>query len=356
MTYFFRYVFFFASYLIFLSTIDAADDNGSTPAPSIKLPFTLDFTNFDLSQATLGPTSPAPVISETSAPITETSAPITETSAPTIETPAPITATTPPSPAPIIATTPNPTTIQPVSTTLSEREPIDTETIQLQSTLSEIGSLECDLDEPIQIGERHSICIVLGNNANWKSEVEYLQYAFQPKADQYSKFHIDQSYKDLIVDKGLVEGNQNLTYFFGVNESVSFVRMYYEPKKGDSYEDDDQHRIYPIITAIIDVKKGMVQGLDYDNSCEFCPKDKCADNTYTFDGKNPKSMRKGCYLTRKECNDLAEIGDTTCDLKFYFVWTGTEIDGKSFQSSQYRFSAFPPSSIMNQFKNFFSSK
>jgi len=353
MTYFFRYVFFFASYLIFLTTIDAADDNGSTPAPSSrKFDFGIDFTGLDLFQVTLGPTSPATVIIETSAPITETSAP-------TIETPAPITATTPPSPAPIIATTSNPTTIQPVSTTLSEREPIDTETIQLQSTLSEIGSLECDLDKPIQIGERHSICIVLGNNANWTSEVDYLQYKFQPKADQYSKYHIDQSYKDLIVDKGLVEGKQDLTYFFGVNESVSFVRMYYEPKKGDSYEDDhDQHRIYPFITAIIDVKDGIVQGLDYDNSCGFCGKDKCADNTYTFDGKNPrsKSMRKGCYLTRKECNDLAEIGDTTCDLKFYFVWTGTDIDGKSFQSSQYRFSAFPPSSIMNQFKNFFSSK
>jgi len=213
-------------------------------------------------------------------------------------------------------------------------------------------------EETIRIGDRHTICLMIGSDLNWSSELSYVRYTFRPKADEYSKFHIEKSYNDLVKTHVLGQGSpRNVTYFLGVGQNVSYTRMYHEPVsrgKTDSYGDDENDKIFPFMTAMIDVKDGKIIGLVWDNSCGFCPKRDCLKNTYTFTGQLAPSVsqRKGCYLTRKQCDQLAEEDDdTTCDMNLYVIWTGTDIDGKPFQSSGYRFSAFPPSSIQHQFSN-----
>lgn len=140
---------------------------------------------------------------------------------------------------------------------------------------------------------------------------------------------------------------------------MSFLRVYYDPIKG---------RIFPFLTAIIDVDGGIVKGIAWDNACVFCSPDRCLENTYDFDGNlatNLQGQSKGCYVDEKECNALQatksstctpageckEKGctcDSQCDIRIYVVWTGTDIDGNAFQSSSSRFSAFPAQNLQDR--------
>lgn len=124
--------------------------------------------------------------------------------------------------------------------------------------------------------------------------------------------------------------------------SLSFLRVYYDPKKG---------RIFPFLTAIIDVTNGVVQGIAWDNACVFCSSDLCIENTYNFAGQPATDLEgqsMGCYLEKATCNAMQPKGGTDCDIKLFVVWTGTDVKGEVFQSSGNRFSAFPPAKIQDR--------
>ena len=116
------------------------------------------------------------------------------------------------------------------------------------------------------------------------------------------------------------------------------------------YIDFPLQRIYPFLTAIINVDKGNILGITWDDACVFCEMSECQSNTYNFDGsvataEQAKQPLDGCYLTREECRGFAASGNTLCDLKLYVVWTGTDADGNALLSSDSRFSMFPPTRI-----------
>jgi hypothetical protein len=90
-------------------------------------------------------------------------------------------------------------------------------------------------------------------------------------------------------------------------------------------------------------------GISWDDSCIFCTSNVCEPNTFAFDGMlttsdEAKQPVGGCYITREECTRLLSEGQADCDLLLYVVWTGTDSNGKDFQSSSFRFSAFPAQS------------
>jgi hypothetical protein len=114
------------------------------------------------------------------------------------------------------------------------------------------------------------------------------------------------------------------------------------------------------LTAIIDVQKGVVKGITWDDACLFCSNAKCEENTYDYNGrirsqKDSGQPTKACYIDQAECN-AAAVGSSTgqpgakpiCDLSVYFVWTGDDADGKALQSSAFRFSAFPEQELQNR--------
>jgi hypothetical protein len=113
---------------------------------------------------------------------------------------------------------------------------------------------------------------------------------------------------------------------------VSFQKIYINTDK-----------VFPELTAIIDVEDGVVKAISWDDGCLFCPDSECSTNTFGYDGKAASvgTPVGSCGKTRTEC-DLGVIADSTeCDLKLHIVWTGTDANGIAFQSSAYRFSAFP---------------
>jgi len=137
---------------------------------------------------------------------------------------------------------------------------------------------------------------------------------------------------------GTIWSGNNLTVGAASYDGLSFLRTYYQPETA---------RVYPYLTAIINVDKGVVTGITWDNACVFCTKDKCDEITFDFNGiqqtqETSGQPTAGCYIEEGECRrKIAEEQSTECDLTLYVAWTGTDSRGAAFQSSAYRFSAFP---------------
>ena len=126
--------------------------------------------------------------------------------------------------------------------------------------------------------------------------------------------------------------------------SLSFLRRYY---------DKDLGLIYPFLTAIVDVKNGVVTGISFDDACIFCQSSACSENTYGFDGElaDINQPTKGCALSRVACEAIHLAGGTQCDLQLYVVWTGTDDDGNVLSSADSRFSNFEPKQLQQRFND-----
>jgi hypothetical protein len=139
--------------------------------------------------------------------------------------------------------------------------------------------------------------------------------------------------------------SKNITAGVASQDQLSFLRRYFDFELG---------LIYPYLTAIIDVKDGVVIGITWDDACVFCGSDKCNENTVDFNGveatqKSSGQPTKGCYIPQEDCNLLiTEQSRTDCDVLVYVVWTGTDSSGKTFQSAANRFSNFEPQEVQDR--------
>lgn len=214
-----------------------------------------------------------------------------------------------------------------------------------------------DPDAKLELGKKTTICVTLSSSAEWNippPAARTLRLSFQPDADEYSRFHVPSSYQDLIAEKStsIFDGLNNVTIHVASQKVLSFQRMFFTPNAGAG-------RLFPYLTAIIDVTKGVVTGITWDDACLFCANDMCVENTYDFNGNmgtqsEYKQPTKGCYIQQPECvaatiasaAATADAGGATgdphpCDILVYVVWTGDDKNGKALQSSAFRFSAFP---------------
>ena len=138
-------------------------------------------------------------------------------------------------------------------------------------------------EELVELGKQTTICITLSSSAEWNvpppATARTLRLSFRPVADEFSRFHVLSSYKDLIEDQStqVFDGSGNVTIHVASQKVLSFQRMFYSQSGGVG-------RIFPHLTAIIDVKKGVVNGITWDDACLFCSDDKCLENTYDFNG------------------------------------------------------------------------
>ena len=149
------------------------------------------------------------------------------------------------------------------------------------------------------------------------------------------------AYRDLVQQRELDYALPNISVFAASGASLSFLRRYYEQNQG---------LIYPFLTAIVNVKDGVVNGIAFDDSCGFCPPDACLENTYGFDGL-PATVEpsRGCSMTKTTCDEIHGAGGNQCDLQLYVVWTGTDEDGNVLNSADSRFSLFEPRALQDRF-------
>lgn len=194
--------------------------------------------------------------------------------------------------------------------------------------------------ELVTIGQPTTICLVLANNGDWSTEMDYVRINFQPIADYYSRFHVPKSFQQLIGTTSETALTKifpgNITVHSESQTALSFQKLYY----------NGVDKVFPFLTAIIAVEKGDVTGITWDDGCVFGAEEECEDNAYGFDGEiateeDAKQPVGSYHYTVDGCkkNEKAE-----CDIMLYVVWTGTDSKGNDFKSSANRFSAFPKQS------------
>lgn len=109
--------------------------------------------------------------------------------------------------------------------------------------------------------------------------------------------------------------------------------------------------VFTVMTAIIHVENGVVQSISWDDNCNTCLSN-CADNsvmvTYgtleliteetevynVYHGEN-------CYEPRSDCDQEG----ANCDLQIFVVWSGTDVRGRVFESSNVRMTRFQSGSV-----------
>jgi hypothetical protein len=173
-----------------------------------------------------------------------------------------------------------------------------------------------------------------------------LSYNIQPMA--YSCSPCLSFYKVYADTVGSLFGGGSIFVGAASSTSLSFLRTFYN---------QTTKKVYPFLTAIINVKDGVINGITWDNACVFCGPNECDEVTYNYNGV-PQSKAtsgqptSGCFVTAAQCSSLAgKNGTAACDLSLYVVWTGTDSKKRAFQSSSSRFSAFPPQELQNRIKS-----
>jgi len=186
-------------------------------------------------------------------------------------------------------------------------------------------SLLCRGSDPIQcspsdtwtskIGEKSYLCVVI-STANATDLTKVMM--FTPTADDYTKLVVrgsQQQYKSGNAWVRLVS-----------SDTSSFQRIYQDfaaPIK----------RTSNVLTAVLTLNNGKVQGITWDDGCYFCGDEDCFENSY-WDTK--KTTLEGSNL--KTCA-MPQTPETD-DLTIYVVWSGTDSSGNFCKSQSKRFSRF----------------
>jgi len=200
-------------------------------------------------------------------------------------------------------------------------------------------------------GDITTICLYVGPDGNWNDDVKYKRFSVNLIADEFSSYRVPGSFKAVAVGKNVPNFGLSSHIFVASQSSLSFLRRYY---------DDTTERIYPYLTAVVDVKDGVVRGIAWDDACIFCEQAECTPNTYNFDGSLATTEKisqpvDGCSFTKVQCEGFVIDGSNTCDLNFFVVWTGTDVYGSVLLSSDSRFSMFPPNRIQENVKGRYDS-
>lgn len=180
------------------------------------------------------------------------------------------------------------------------------------------------------------ICLVV-SGGNFTAGTSYKRWLFTPKADEYTHFKIPNSFQQIVVDGN--DYQPEVSVHVQSFQVLSQLRRFY---------DQATAQVFPYLTAIIDVDKGEVVNISWDDACLFCDESDCKQNTYLVDGTAVMSSEinsKGCAVSAAECAKDSE----KCDLTVYVVWTGTDSNGKLLDSVNGRFGAFGGSTIRDQF-------
>ena len=241
------------------------------------------------------------------------------------------------------------------------------------------------VDTIAKVGDKTYVCLVVNSKR---------VTLFMPKADEYTRITLQGSFNSTSFDTETLtspsSGECTTSTVFNTNEpkackySVVHVESMGKRSLAKAYkvyhhDSNTPKWSFPILTAVISVKNGKVQGITWDDGCHFCQDetDECVSNIFTLPsnrfnettkisdsaistlkldglGKNCRvkanpdldTITKArdctgptCYKYNKYCID------GNCDLKIFVVWTGTDSEGNYFTSASLRFSRFAKYSI-----------
>eukprot|EP00462_Mataza_sp_D1_P001702 CAMPEP_0175092840 /NCGR_PEP_ID=MMETSP0086_2-20121207/2678_1 /TAXON_ID=136419 /ORGANISM="Unknown Unknown, Strain D1" /LENGTH=238 /DNA_ID=CAMNT_0016365731 /DNA_START=46 /DNA_END=762 /DNA_ORIENTATION=+ len=153
-----------------------------------------------------------------------------------------------------------------------------------------------------------------------------------PVVDDFTLLRLAGSYKNPLVDKSNLDQS-------GLNhvrlEATGLTSTYKTRSRGSQLS----NRYYvPFWTAIIELRDGFVQSINWDDGCWGCDRESAA------------CLDKTCSVPHSECFDEStRSGAVNCDVKVYVGWFGTDKNGKYLTSAGKRLSRFRSTSLQDLF-------
>ncbi|KAG2517215.1 hypothetical protein BBO99_00007828 [Phytophthora kernoviae] len=193
----------------------------------------------------------------------------------------------------------------------------------VQAVQTNVSSI-CSPSDPVPLVVKGAITYVCVNvNDKYRT-------LFTPVADKFTVLRISDSWNDTRI---------------GANPSGAFLTVSSLKYRTNYklYSSATTHRISPYMTAIISVKKGVVQGVSWDEGCYFCTAEMCDYNLYSKPVETAVGRLSG---QGKTTNTTAQ-----CDITVYVGWTGTDKNGDYLGSASLRMSQFSKYSIGSLFSN-----
>ncbi|ETV94841.1 hypothetical protein H310_11507 [Aphanomyces invadans] len=183
---------------------------------------------------------------------------------------------------------------------------------------------------PVVKGDQTYICI----NIN-----DQYRAVFAPVVDKYVQLRLHDSY----IDSRLRPTNSSAAYMTISSMASRSVYKQYTTARG---------KAYPILTAVVSVKQGEVQGISWDDGCYLCDMASCDPNLYSMPTIPLYSTAFGdgstCYKDHAECTNTTGL----CDLSVYVGWTGTDANGNYLSSAGMRISQFQKYSVNSYISDF----
>jgi hypothetical protein len=206
----------------------------------------------------------------------------------------------------------------------------------------------------VRKGQNTPICVIISSGNDWGTmSIPYARYLWTPVADQMSVFKLPQSYYDLVYAASSSTVAQDFLPFVSLsvqtNTTLSFIRRWY---------DQERQLIFPYLTAIINVRQGIIQGISWDSVCGvFCAagSTRCMEDTFYYNATAATEISEpttGCWYYKSECDKIYETGGTLCDVRINAVWSGTDANGVALTSFNSRFSAFPSDQVTNALRDY----
>ncbi|KAF0686804.1 Aste57867_21401 [Aphanomyces stellatus] len=144
---------------------------------------------------------------------------------------------------------------------------------------------------------------------------------FAPIVDQYVQLRLHDSYIDQ-----RMRGNTTTASTFLTVSSMKTRSVYKMFTNGLG-------KAYPILTAVVTVKQGEIQGISWDDGCYLCDYTSCDSNLYAAPNTALVNSAFGdgstCYHSPTQCVNQTAL----CDLSIYVGWTGTDANGNYLSSA-----------------------
>lgn len=216
-------------------------------------------------------------------------------------------------------------------------------------------------DDKVTLGAKTYVCLTIGPLAWGNTSGTFVRTAAQFIADNRSSISIEEAWTSNLYanDTALKKFNiDSTTPGTGLGVSIESMGVSSSQKAYRyvtfSNHDDGSYKTvtFPLLMAIITVKRGVVVSISWDDTCKFCDAAHCDSNTFDYQG-NVVSTRKSCFVDDTKClpssptvqtNNNNVTTSTTvytnmlCQLQVYVVWVGTDSNNLDFTSAATRFS------------------
>ncbi|PRP89782.1 7,8-dihydro-8-oxoguanine triphosphatase NUDT15 [Planoprotostelium fungivorum] len=144
---------------------------------------------------------------------------------------------------------------------------------------------------------------------NWR------QVAFIPTVDKFTLLEANGTGTDITLNYDTFD-NVWVSLSFGGQQFESPNRYFRKPSGVDYKQGTDMSQYFVgSFSAIIQLNRGVIDNIYWDDGCKEC------SDTACFDGQT-------CAITMTDANNCVNANTTsTCNIKVYIVWSGTDADG-----------------------------